>query len=217
LAFMLGENPDHIKLLEGKLPPWVVIMGIAGRDFLPSERVAFQEKDTREIVQQFGLQFVSAIPGARDSDVLEVLTNPSKEPYWKLRYKGGCQDIFFITTLNRTPEFVKTIYAVAESMKYPLSDIGIYIQPVHQGVACHCEFSLPYISDNAKEVKKVQDLFIKASEELLKQGAYFSRPYSDWANMAFNKDMQTTNILRKIKRIFDPNNIMNPGKLCFEK
>jgi FAD/FMN-containing dehydrogenase len=61
----------------------------------------------------------------------------------------------------------------------------------------------------------MKGLYVKASEELLKQGAYFSRPYGIWANMAFNRDAQTTAVLKKIKGIFDPNNIMNPGKLCF--
>ena len=109
-------------------------MGVAGRDILPEERVEFQEKDIRDIAQQFGLQLVSAIPGARDGQVLEAMLNPSREPYWKLGYKGGCQDIFFLTTLNRTPEFVRTMYSVAEALRYSTSDIGIYIQPQHQGV-----------------------------------------------------------------------------------
>lgn len=30
-----------------------------------------------------------------------------------------------------------------------------------------------------------------------------------------NRDAATVTALKKIKAIFDPNNIMNPGKLCF--
>jgi FAD/FMN-containing dehydrogenase len=50
---------------------------------------------------------------------------------------------------------------------------------------------------------------------MLRQGAFFSRPYGIWANMAYNRDAQTTEVLRKLKDIFDPHNVMNPGKLCF--
>jgi FAD/FMN-containing dehydrogenase len=107
------------------------------------------------------------------------------------------------------------MYAIAEQLDYPTSEIGIYIQPIHQGASCHIDFALPYNPNNYWEVYRMKELYIKASEALLKQGAYFSRPYGKWAEMAFNRDVQTTTVLRKIKNIFDPNNIMNTGKLCF--
>jgi FAD/FMN-containing dehydrogenase len=215
LAAMLGQGTDQIRALRDKLPAWVIVVGVAGRDRLPRERVEFQEKDIKGIAQQYGLEVVPAVPGASGEQVLETILNPSREPWWKLGYKSGCQDIFFLTTLNRTPEFVATIYSLAEALNYPKSDIGIYLQPQHQGVSCHCEFSLPYDPGDQEETAKVQELFTRASEELLKQGAFFSRPYGIWANMMYARDAQQTNLLRQVKGIFDPNNVMNPGKLCF--
>jgi FAD/FMN-containing dehydrogenase len=215
IASVLGDGADQTRALKEKLPPWVILVGLAGRNMLPKERVEFQKKDITDIAQRFGLQLMPAIPGAGAGEVLEALLNPSREPYWKLGYKGGCQDIFFLTTLNRTPEFVRTMYSVAEDYGYPISEIGVYIQPVHQGANCHCEFSLPFDPGDPGEAIKFRDLFTRASEELSKQGAFFSRPYGIWANMAYNRDAQMTAVLKKIKGIFDPNNIMNPGKLCF--
>jgi FAD/FMN-containing dehydrogenase len=142
--------------------------------------------------------------------------NPSKEPYWKLRDKGGCQDIFFLTTLNRAPEFAATMYAVAESFKYSPSDIGIYIQPTHLGTSCHVEFRLPFDPGDEAEAARMQGLFTKASEELSKQGAFFSRPYGIWADMAYSRNAEHTSLSRKLKGLFDPNNVLNPGKLCFQ-
>jgi FAD/FMN-containing dehydrogenase len=177
--------------------------------------VEFQEKDISDIARQFGLQLLPEIPGVKNSEFMTALFNPSPEPYWKLNYKGGCQDIFFLTTLDKTPEFIKTMYAAAAACRYPAPDIGVYLQPAHQGASCHCEFHLPYNPDNPQETARMQELFTKASGALLKQGAYFSRPYGIWANMAYNRDAQTTAVLKKLKVIFDPNNVMNPGKLCF--
>jgi FAD/FMN-containing dehydrogenase len=215
LASIIGNGPDRIRKLMAGLPPWVVLVGIAGRNILPKERVEFQEKDISDIARKFGRQLMPSVPGSRNGEVLKALLNPSREPYWKLDYKGGFQDIFFLTTLNRTPEFVRTMNSVAETNGYPISDIGVYIQPLHQGANCHCEFTLPFDRDNPGEVTRIRQVFARASEEFLKQGAFYSRPYGVWANMAYKQDVPSTVVLKKIKGIFDPNNLMNPGKLCF--
>lgn len=215
LATILEQGTTRIKTLSKQLPPWVIIIGIAGRDVLPQERVEFQEADIKDITARYGAKFVPKVPRASEIRVLEAIMNPSKEPYWKLRSKGGCQDIFFLTTLNRTPEFIQTMYSAAEALGYPSSDIGIYLQPLQQGVSCHCEFSLPYDPEDQREMTKVRELLSSASEELIRQGAFFSRPYGIWADMVYSRDTQTTIVLKKIKEIFDPNNVLNPSKLCF--
>ncbi len=215
LASILGTGTDRIDALKEKLPMWILLLGIAGRSILPAERVEFQVKDIQEIVQDFGLQAVPEVAGIRSDEILQAILNPSGEPYWKLGYKGGFQDIFFMTTLEKTPEFSKTIYSTANALGYSSSNINVYIQPVHQGVSCHCEFNLPFDPSNQAEIVRIRELYTRASEELLKQGAFFSRPYGIWAQMIYKRDVQTTRVLKKIKEIFDPNNVMNPGKLCF--
>jgi FAD/FMN-containing dehydrogenase len=82
------------------------------------------------------------------------------------------------------------------------------------GTSCHCEFSLPYNPANAKEAARLKKLFIVASEAFAGMGAYYSRPYGIWSKLQLNKDAQSTITLRKLKEMFDPNNVMNPGKLC---
>jgi len=215
LASILGEGTEQIMGLREELPPWILIFRLAGRDIMPEEKVEFLEKDIGDIAQQCGVRLESAIPGARDGQVGEAVLNPSKEPYWKLCCKGGCQDIFFLTTLNRIPEFVTTMYSLAEAFKYSPSDIGVYIQPTHLGTSCHLEFSLPFDPGDGREVAKVQGLFTKASEELGEQGAFFSRPYGIWADIEYRRNAEHTSLLRKLKGIFDPNSVLNPGKLCF--
>lgn len=215
LAAILSRNADGIQALKNKLPPWVIIMGIAGRDLFPEEKVDFQEKDTRDIVQQFGLQLLPAVSGIGGGQVMSTILNPSPSTYWKLTYKGACQDIFFMSTLDKVPEFVNTVFAAANALRYPVSDIGIYLQPQHQGTACHCEFNLPYNSGNKIEIGNVRELLETCSEALIKQGAYFSRPYGIWADMVYNRDAGNKEMIKTIKGIFDPNNILNPGKLCF--
>ncbi len=217
LANMLGKNGNGAGVLRDELPSWVLIIGVAGRALFPEEKVDVQEKDINDLAQQFGLKLLSAIPGTTDKEMLDTILNPSDEPYWKLKHKGGCADIFFLTTLDKIPQYLKTMYSVADTFAYPTPEIGVYIQPQHHGVSYHCEFNLPFSPKDAKEVAQVKELYSKASQELIGQGAYFARPYGVWANMVFNRDAQSTIALKKIKRVFDPNNVMNPGKLCFQE
>jgi len=216
LASMLGKGPDAIKQLKAQLPPWALLIGIAGREFLPQERVEFQQQDIAEVAGRYGLKLMPAIPGAEGSDILQRLLTTSRGASWKLDYKGACQDIFFLTTLDRTPQFLTTMRAAADALAYDSSDIGVYLQPLHQGTSCHCEFSLPYAADDPAAAHQVQELFARASNDLLKAGAFFSRPYGMWADMMYRNDSQYTRLLKNVKGLFDPNNVLNPGKLCFK-
>jgi FAD/FMN-containing dehydrogenase len=215
LASLLAEESPGIEKLRNELPPWVAVIGITGGSILPEERAASMEKDIAEFASQFGLSLNPAIKGVNDNTIKKAILGPSRDPYWKAGYKGSFQEIFFVTTLDRTPDYCRTMFAVAEARGYPVADIGVYIQPLHQGVNVHCEFILPYNGANSAEVSRMKDIYTTASEELINQRAYFSRPYGIWANMVYNRDAQSTIVLRKLKGIFDPNNIMNPGKLCF--
>ena len=215
LASILGEGTEQITSLEKELPPWTLVLGLTGRDILAEERVEFLEKDISDIAQQANLHLESSIAGETSEQVAELLLNPSKEPYWKLSRKGGCQDIFFLTTLNKASEFVKTMTDLAEASNYSLSGLGVYIQPTHLGTSCHVEFSLSYDPSDEKELARVQELFTKASEELSKQGAFYTRPYGIWADMAYSRNAEHTSLTKQLKGIFDPNCVLNPGKLCF--
>ncbi|MFC1927788.1 FAD-binding oxidoreductase [Chloroflexota bacterium] len=215
LAAILSMDGDEVQALKDKLPPWAIIMGIAGRDLFPEEKVDFQEKDARDIVQQLGLELLAEVSGIGGDQIMPALLNPSPEPCWKLACKGACQDIFFMTTLDKVPEFVSTVFATANALQYEVSDIGIYLQPQHQGTSCHCEFNLPYDPGNKIETDRVRELLETCSEALIKQGAYVSRPYGVWADMVYNHDARNREMIRTVKKIFDPNNILNPGKLCF--
>ena len=150
LASLLARDPGEIKALRDVLPPWVLVVSFEGNGYLPEDKVAWQEADFRDIVAHTGdLSADDTIPGATAEDLSRMLSRPSDEPYWKLRYKGGCSDIFFLTTLRKTAEFVAAMAGMAQSRRFVPSDIGVYIQPVVQGTGCHCEFDLFYNPGNA--------------------------------------------------------------------
>ena len=215
LAAMLERTPEGIAQLRRELPPWTLLVGIAGRSVLPHERVEFQERDIRDLAQECGLVLAPSLCGLSSALVLETILNPSAEPYWKFRARGANRDVFFLSTLERGPEFAAAVMAAAEEHGWPSSEIGVYFQPVHQGAGCHMEFNLPFNGDDPGETARMKDFLPALSQRLSGMGAYFSRPYGSWADLAYNRDAQTTAVLKKVKDLFDPCHVMNPGKLCF--
>ena len=213
LASLLA-NGIEVSALRDKLSPWTLLLGIAGYDIFPEERVKYQKEDIMDVAHRFGLSPVAALPGVNPKEVLRVLTKPCPEPYWKLGFKGDCYDTFFLTTLDKTPVFIDVMHRMCDAHQYPLSQLGIYIQPIQRGESCHCEFNLMYDPTDEKELANVRKLALSASEALVKEGAFFSRPYGHWAEMVYNRDAGTKEAVRKLKAIFDPYDILNPGKLC---
>jgi hypothetical protein len=214
-AIMAKKWPGDYRDLKDSLPPWVVFFNIAGYEYFPEDRVSYQIKDILGITRQLGLEAVKAVGGVSANEILKAVQQPSAEPYWKLRYKGACEDIFFLTIYDKLEELIGVMNNVADKAGYPASDMGVYIQPVVQGTSVHCEFNLFYDPANPGELDRVKELSTSAVKNLMARGAFFSRPYGESARAIINRDAATVVALAKVKKILDPNNVMNPGKLCF--
>ena len=214
-AIMAKKWPNDYRDIKDTLPPWVLFFNIAGYEYLPQERVSGQIEDVIDIAQRVGVETVPAIGRVSASELLRTVQRPSGEPYWKLRYQGACHDIFFLTIYDKLPGLIRAMYDMADEAGYPASDMGVYLQPIVQGVNCHCEFNLFYDPKNPSQSNRVRELATSSTKSLMDKGAFFSRPYGESASIIINRDAATVAALKKVKAIVDPSNIMNPGKLCF--
>jgi len=214
-AIMAKKWPADYKAIKDSLPPYILFFNIAGYDYLPEERVSTHVNDMKGVAQRTGLEPSGAIGRITAGDLLKMVNRPSDEPYWKLRRAGACQDIFFVTIYDKLPGLITAMYDLADEAGYPASDMGIYLQPIVQGSNCHVEFNLFYDPTSEKDAGRVKELSASAVDRLSCEGAYFSRPYGENTGIIVNKDAATVEALHRVKSIFDPNNIMNPGKLCF--
>jgi len=215
LATMLAAQRSDVSALKNALPAWTVVIGLAGSALFPEERVRVQELELDRVAQRCGLKQLEAPANVPPGDIARAFEGCSRDPYFKFQEKGGCQDVFFLTTLDKTPQFVSTVFSIAEGLHYPASDIGIYIQPQHQGVSQHVEFNFPFDPAAENEAARVKQVYEKVSDALMGRGAYFSRPYGSWAGMVYSRDRDATRVLQTVKHIVDPRNVLNPGKLCF--
>ncbi|MDP3179275.1 MAG: FAD-binding oxidoreductase, partial [Spirochaetaceae bacterium] len=213
LAALIGESAAQIAGLMEGLPAWIALVGVSGQNILPEQRAKAHALDIADIAQQFGLQLLSGLPGLSGDRVLSKITAPSGPVYWKEAYKGSFAELFFTTTLDRTPEFIAKMSSLAVAAGYNPGDVGVYIQPQNMGTSYHCEFILPYDATDAAEAEIAKKLFDEASVVFSSMGAYYLRPHGPWARLQLNKDAQSAIVLQRLKGIFDPNNIMNTGKL----
>jgi FAD/FMN-containing dehydrogenase len=217
-ALLAEEWPKDFERIKTSLPPWTLVVCVAGYERRPDERVHIQAKYMAQICEDLGLKLGTAFPGAegKETTFLELLSNPwHREPYWKLRGKTSCHDIFFLSPLSKVSKFIGLMKEIVSKHNYPMDEVGCYVQPLVQGRGCHCEFNLPCEKSNIGEVAEVQKLFMDASETLMNSGAFFSRPYGPWSDMVYRRDAAGVAALKSLKRLFDPNRILNPGKLCF--
>ncbi len=221
-ATILAEVwPEDFELLSRSLPEWLFILVLSGGPRRPEERLEYEEAALSEVVSQFPriVEPKEAIPGfvGIEKRLPHMLRQPwpKETTYWKHRLKGGCQDLFFITKLEHVPQFVWAVNQLATELDYPNHGIGCYIQPIEQGRACRCEFNFYYDPDKPEEAACVRQLYEQAAKQLLNMDALFTQPYGILADLVYDRAASYTTTLKKVKQLFDPNNIMCPGNLCF--
>jgi hypothetical protein len=222
LAAILAEDwPGEFEKLRQTLPAWTLILVLSGLFRRPEEKIAYEEKAVGEILKnEFkGLALEDNLPGfpGLGRRILQLLRKPwpGDLTYWKNRYKGRCQSLFFFAKPSLSKKFIEIVEKIAAEHGYPISDIGGYLQPIEHNRACHLEFNFFYDPANPSEIEKVRSLYRDAAIALINEGAFFTRPYGELAPILFERAAGYTTALKRVKRVFDPKNIMNPGNLCF--
>ena len=113
------------------------------------------------------------------------------------------------------PQFIELMETVAAQYGFPVDDIGGYIQPIEHNRACQVQFDIFYDPDSEVDVELVRSLYHDAIGALASQGALFTRPYGELADLVYGKATGYALAMRRLKKVFDPNNVMNPGTLCY--
>jgi len=222
LATILTENwPEQFAQFRATLPPWTVILVSTALKRRPEEKMAYQEEFLRDMMSTYfsELELLTTLPGlpAVEKGLPEMLRKPwpKDKTYWKHAYKGGCQDLMFMTALDRVEKYLPTVVEVAARHQYPVSDIGCYIQPIEDGRACQFQFNFYYNPSDEAEKERMRSFYPAAAAAVLARGAYFTRPYGVVADMVYRKNGDYSVLLKRLKKHFDPNGILNPGNLCF--
>jgi FAD/FMN-containing dehydrogenase len=219
-AVLARQWPGDFPALRDKLPPWTLILVLGGGVRFPEEKIEYEEDALNAVARELSIKDLpTSLPAMSgiEKDIADMLREawPGDRTYWKLAYKGGCEDLFFHTVMGKAQVFYQAIAEVVARHDYSATDLGCYIQPVVYGGACHFECNLYYDPSNAEEMGRISKIYTEAAEAVLDMGGFFSRPYGPVADMVYRRATDYATMLKKVKKMMDPNNIMSPGRLCF--
>lgn len=207
---------QRFEALRQALPPWTLVLTIVGWARHPEEKVEYEELDLRDLAAKSGFEIKPSVGGV--TGLARIIEEEMLLP-WRMQkrfgYRGSCHGLMFHATGGAIPMIEDALCQVAAKYHYSSGDIGAYVQPVERARSFYCVYDLHCNPTNDSEVERVKALFNEASEALINAGAFFDKPYGPWAQMMYQRDATYAEYLRKIKAQLDPNNIMNPGKLCF--
>ena len=113
---------------------------------------------------------------------------------------------------RQIPLFNRVVAGIAQGFGQDVKSLGSMLLPAEPS-RVHFQYCFYTDPANVQEYMITKKLFETVSTTLIKMGAFFSRPYGEWAGKVYEKADLYKSMLKKIKREIDPENIMNPGKL----
>jgi len=207
---------QRFEALRQALPAWTLVLSIVGWSRYPEEKVEYQELDLRDLAAASGFELRPSVGGIAGLD--KIVADEMLLP-WRMQkrfgYKGSTHGLMFYATGDSIALIEDALNQLAAKYYYSAGEIGAYVQPIERARTYHCVFDLHCDPEDIGDVERVKAFFNDASEMLVNLGAFFDRPYGPWAEMMYRRNGNYAEYLKKIKAQLDPNNIMNPGKLCF--
>lgn len=208
LALMLAEKGDNIEGVRKELPSWMIVIGLEADS---EEKYQIDLADFKD----FGAQFLTEC-AYNEKDLNELFLSEFEIPQ-RLNnfrhYRGKCLHIPFYMNLDEILAFNQIAEGICRKYNYPMADLYGYFMPIEQAHTCYYDFNVHYDPGNQTADERMQKLFFELSESVIENGGIIDRPYGPWARMVFSRNRAYYDFWRKIKKMLDPNDIMNPDQL----
>ncbi len=204
MAFAEAGQED---VLFADAAPWTLLCRVCGYDRYPEERVDIYSGYVKDACAAFGLtaETEPALP-VDPARIERMLTDcDRRETYWKMK-RGAEREL-----LTLTPPSAAS--AVLAALTGSIPDAGFIVSPQVQGRAFRIECDL-YLEDAPARLAAAEEALFSLAGRLVPLGAYFDRPYGRLPELLY-RDPIAFDAMKKLKSLFDPDNVLNPGKLCF--
>ncbi len=206
--------------INGNIKKYILIFAINGYELFPDDKISYQMECCNEILSELGFEASDNISGITQNEIEPLLDGNTIDPHPKFSETSIAIDIFYNTTLDRVQTHLNAVENILNKRSFPMDRVNIYMQPLIQARAVNLEFSI--ISDRPDSNKieysleKVRAIAKEIGQFADLHGGFFSRSYELINDLAFtDKNQVFQEGLRKLKRIFDPDMILNKGQLIF--
>ncbi|KPV61776.1 MAG: glycolate oxidase subunit GlcD [Candidatus Bathyarchaeota archaeon BA2] len=193
---------NFVDLLEGDFyTMWLYVEGDRGQ-------AEADEKAVRKLVEGAG-GTVLPIPHETEEEMIkDHVWGRTTVRGWK---KGSLYGCSFYGVMKHAPKYYEATYKI--SLKYGFDEFhyeAVPVAPFH-GQLAYNDPCILWDSGNPSEVKRIRKLHKELMKALLDVGIYgWFRPFPGVVDAAMLG--KYGELWREIKRLIDPNNIMNPGK-----
>ena len=213
-AALAGGSAAESASLRASLPRWICAVSFANRPPFPSRRADAHEIGARRFAEARGLVMTDHLGGVSGESFKNKVFSPcAPGKYWKNAPRAASADLSFVTTMDQVSRFVEEFDALSVLSGIPAGNTGFSLQPMHQGVNCQCECSIFYDPQDPADSGAAKTLWTHAAQRFAELGAFYAHPIGIQCGIQYGKDPASTEMQRKMKDIFDPRGIMNPGKL----
>lgn len=211
LAAAFCDSESDAEAVMPELAPWIMVCRLAGFDRYPEERLEIYRGYLFEQCEIFKLQPVRELLASSLTKRIDSMIGDCdyRTENWKLR-RGGVKELDFLAPVSGAALLTECLLNSLKGFRD--RDKSVIIFPQVQGRAFRIECCLFHTADNEINAENSIEELVRA---LAKAGAYFDRPYGELAEFVYSGEPASTEALRRLKNIFDPDNVLNPGKLCF--
>ncbi|MBD3230543.1 MAG: FAD-binding protein [Candidatus Lokiarchaeota archaeon] len=212
LASILSQDFDHLDELLEILPDWTMVLRLTGYD---EDELNVNLADLNDFKLTNAINTLQIITEIENFE--EIFLNEFKLPNRLINYryyKGHCRTLSFYTEADRINEFDKQVEYLADGYNYLKSDLYGYIMPIEQGRVYYYEYNFHSDPSSPEDLYRIEKLYQDACEIVVNNGGIIDRPYGSFlVNLIYSKSSEYYENLLSIKSWFDPNNILNPGKI----
>lgn len=215
LAMLLSGDRAGFQDLVARLPAWTLFASAAAYRQQAAERMAWQRGDLTRCAAQHGTQLSESLEGHSATSLAQRLRKPEPGSF-RDRPLGAHRELFFMHQLDRVDAFVKLVKESLSAAGQGGAPLGVYVQPMTQGVNCHVEFTLAF-DPRSTSVPEQAKAWQTTAQRCAEAGGFFSRPYGRWGEFAFSRDTGTLGLMAMAQEILDPRGVMNPGRLPYSR